>query len=245
MSHILNNIKQHLSITLMIILLFMNGALLFNKLRGQDLVAVWQGPLMPGKRYVLPDRIPTAMAKVQEAEVPIKKVFSEEKKVDPFNEAGYVVQVGSFIYENAAEALQERLKNNGLIAHSLNRTEVVQLNQIQAGPFESYVQAKEAEIKLLAGGMDEIKMERSAEGYVLSLGRSYLLGYAIYELEKAKALSVSPLRILKVSAELPVLKVFLGPFPTKDQAKSMSVRVEESGMSVPEIKAWPYSNDKG
>ncbi|MBF0186673.1 MAG: SPOR domain-containing protein [Magnetococcales bacterium] len=147
----------------------------------------------------------------------------------------YVVQAGSFVLEMGADSLMKRLKENGFTPILESTTETIQVNNVQAGPFASLEQAKQAEVRLKANGMD-VEAEETWEGYIISLNKSYMLGYAIQDLELAKKLEITPVRIVKVATDLPVRKVIIGPFDTHKEAKAISAEVSHLGLAVPVIK---------
>lgn len=148
-----------------------------------------------------------------------------------------VVQAGSFVLDMGVDSLMKRLKKYGFKPQLLIYRERVRLNNVQAGPYSDMESAKVVETKLIAAGMD-VRVEETWEGFIISLSKSLLLGYAIQDMEKAETLDINPLRMVKIETDLPVKKVILGPFPTKDKAKEVSARVAQLGLAVPIIKPW-------
>ncbi|MBF0283970.1 MAG: SPOR domain-containing protein [Magnetococcales bacterium] len=148
---------------------------------------------------------------------------------------GYVVQVGSFVLKLGVKELVNRLKKNNIHPRVENQVELTQLNSVQAGPYPKMEQAKEAEAKLRAGGLD-VSVEETWEGYVITLGKFYLLGYAVQAREQGERLQVKPLRMVKMEAPVEVQKVLLGPFPTKEAAKEISMKIAHLGFASPVIK---------
>ena len=150
---------------------------------------------------------------------------------------GFVVQLGSYVLQMGADSMVQQLQSSGLKPHVLVYREQVRLNNVQAGPFKSLEEAKEAEAKLKAGGVIA-ETEEIWEGFILSVSKSILLSYAVEDMKKVTSLGVEPVRMVKVEADLPVRKVVLGPYPTKDEATAMSVQASRLGLVVPVIK--PY-----
>ncbi|MBF0191771.1 MAG: SPOR domain-containing protein [Magnetococcales bacterium] len=153
----------------------------------------------------------------------------------------FMVQVGSFALNMGVDSLVEQLTRVGLTPRVETVQEKTSLNTVQVGPFARLDQAKEAEAKLKAGGITA-RVEESWEGYVMVLGKSLLLGHAMEELERIKALGAVPARLVKVESDLTVRKVLLGPYESKERARKMSARVAELGIASPVIKTWPLSN---
>ncbi|CAK0762541.1 putative SPOR domain-containing protein [uncultured Gammaproteobacteria bacterium] len=156
-------------------------------------------------------------------------------------EGKFVVQVGSFALNMGVDSLIEQLKKGGMTPHVETVQDRVNLNNVQVGPFVKLELAKEAEAKLKAGGI-QAQVEENWEGYLISLGKFMLLGHAVEEMERVKALGVAPLRVVKVGTDLAVRKILLGPFDTKEKALKMSAQVAGLGFSVPVLKTWPLSN---
>ncbi|MBF0620737.1 MAG: SPOR domain-containing protein [Magnetococcales bacterium] len=150
---------------------------------------------------------------------------------------GYVVQVGSFVLKMGAHSLSQRLEYHGMKPRTEESRELVQLNSVQAGPFSDFDEAKQAEGVLKAGGMDAL-VEETWEGYIITLSKSFLLGYAVQDMEQAKDLGVNRVRMVKVETDLPVRKVLLGPFPDHEKAREVSVAVTRLGLAVPVIQKW-------
>jgi len=238
---------------------------------------LWAGPLMPGKRYNLPDISQARVIKggekkeVIEAKVPeeVKRLESlpvepekkEEKQAAPpppvpppalearvvaaaegvpkvdEDRGRYIVQAGSFVLEMGMEGLVTRMRENGMQPKTGIREESVRLNNVQAGPFGTLEEAKVVETVLKSNGYD-VEVEETWEGYILSLSRSLLLSFAIHDMEKAQTLGIKPLRMVKIEADMPVRKVFFGPYASKEEARRMSERVAQLGLAVPVIKAW-------
>ncbi|MBF0369295.1 MAG: SPOR domain-containing protein [Magnetococcales bacterium] len=155
-------------------------------------------------------------------------------------ESGFVVQVGSFVLQMGANSMMAQLSQNGLNPQIKEMVESVPLNNVQAGPYKSLEAAKEAEAKLKAGGF-VVQVEETWEGHIISLSKSILLSYAMEDLVRARDLEVSPLRMVKVNADLPVRKVILGPFPKQKEAREISEEVAGMGIAVPVVKSWPFS----
>ncbi len=155
---------------------------------------------------------------------------------------GYVVQMGSYVLRIGADSLVERIRNSGLKPLILTYREQVHLNNVQVGPFKTLEEAKAAEAQLKAGGI-LARTEEIWEGYILSLSKSILLSYSVEEMKKVQALGVEPVRLVKVEADLPVRKVILGPFPTKEKAKEMSARAAKLGLPTPIIKEYVPPNE--
>ncbi|MBF0165663.1 MAG: SPOR domain-containing protein, partial [Magnetococcales bacterium] len=153
----------------------------------------------------------------------------------------FMVQVGSFALNMGIDSLVEQLTKVGLTPRVETVQEKTSLNSVQVGPFARLDQAKEAEAKLKAGGI-KARVEESWEGYVIVLSKSLLLGHAMEELERIKALGATPARLVKVESDLTVRKVLLGPYESKDRALKMSARVAELGIASPVLKTWPLSN---
>ncbi|MBF0213599.1 MAG: SPOR domain-containing protein [Magnetococcales bacterium] len=161
----------------------------------------------------------------------------------PVGHAGerYMVQVGSFALNMGVDSLVEQLTRVGLTPRVETVQEKTSLNTVQVGPFSRLDAAKEAEAKLKAGGITA-RVEESWEGYVIVLGKSLLLGHAMDELERIKALGATPVRLVKMESDLTVRKVLLGPYESKDRALKMSAKVAELGIASPMIKTWPLTN---
>ncbi len=217
----------------------------------------WSGPPMPGKLYALSDpalarvvgqKGDAVVAKVAVAPPPVMKVEPQPVKPPepppspPVDEGKFVVQVGSFALNMGAESLIEKLKGEGFLPWVEVVQDRVSLNNVQAGPFKQLEEAKEAEVKLKAGGL-QAQVEENWEGYIISLNKSLFLGNAFAEMERARGLGVEILRMVKVEVSLAVNKVFLGPYKTKEKANQMSAKVAELGFSVPVLKTWPLTND--
>ncbi|MBF0108295.1 MAG: SPOR domain-containing protein [Magnetococcales bacterium] len=267
----------------MALLLLMGNLGYFSKLilSSTPDTEVWSGPLMPGKRYPLPDiatarvigepvgkdaaKATVAARPAMEKPKPEVKVLEpvpvppvkDEKKEPPVTpppaetarpekkvvarvdeEHGrYVVQVGSFVLEMGMESLLTRMRENGLEPRVGVKEESVRLNNVQAGPYSRLEDAKVMETVLKSNGYD-VAVEETWEGFILSLSRSLLLGFAVHDMEKAQTLGVKPLRMVKIEADMPVKKVFFGPYVSKDEARRMSERVAKLGLAVPVIKSW-------
>ncbi|MEO5341625.1 MAG: SPOR domain-containing protein [Magnetococcus sp. MYC-9] len=217
-------------------------AFVFMTVTNQE--AVWVGPPMPGKRLALAD---IAQAKVIVGGPPLaeqgggkadKKPVEKSKAVEtkpPVDRNEYIVQVGGFLLELGANAMVEQLRKGGFDPWVESAQELVRLNDVQAGPFASQKDAKEAEAQLKAVGITA-KVEETWEGFVISLSRNFALGDALQELEKAQGLGLRLVRLAKVDEERSVRKVCVGPFPSKEKAKEVSARVAKIGLTVPVIK---------
>ncbi|MBF0296658.1 MAG: SPOR domain-containing protein [Magnetococcales bacterium] len=231
---------------------------------------LWKGPLMPGKQLPLPDasgaRVVTGDKSEPVPEKPKEKP-REEVKLPPAPETPppaptpapapepppaplaqppvsggkFVVQIGSFALNMGVESLLEQLRKAGFTPRIEQVQDRVNLNNVQAGPFETLEGAKVAEAKLKAGGMT-VQVEESWEGYIISLSKFLLLGHATDELERVKGMGIAPLRIVKVNTDLAVRKVLLGPYETKERAQKVSAQVAGLGIAVPVLKTWPLSS---
>ncbi|MBF0416094.1 MAG: SPOR domain-containing protein [Magnetococcales bacterium] len=149
----------------------------------------------------------------------------------------FVVLVGDFVLELGMESLLKRLKDNGLQPRTGVKKESVRLNNVQAGPFLHLEDAKVAETVLKSHGY-EAEVVETWEGFIISMSRSLLLGEAVADMEKGRSLGVKPVRMVKIEVDMPVNKVFFGPFISKEEALKMSERVAKLGLSVPVIKPW-------
>ncbi|MBF0624014.1 MAG: SPOR domain-containing protein [Magnetococcales bacterium] len=151
--------------------------------------------------------------------------------------SGFIVQAGSFAMRMGAETLVRRLREKGLEPRLVQRTEMVLLNNVQAGPYPTLHQAKEAEIKLRSAGY-AARVEKGWEGHIISISKELLLANAIQEMEAVEKLDVRPLRIVKVEDAQKVHKVILGPFSSQKEAHTLSGRLTNFGLAVPLIKRW-------
>jgi len=268
----------------MAVLLLMGNLGYYSKLWMTQRVEgdLWTGPLMPGKRYGLPElgqaRVlgspekkgdvasemsqevkpqevkPVAPSPEVLAEVVVKEevkppvappvVLPPEVKVEAkggldggVGSGGFVVQVGNFVLEMGMDSLLARMRENGMDPQIGMKEESIRLNNVQAGPFKKMEEAKVMETVLKSNGYD-VEVEETWEGYIISLSRSLLLGFAVHDMEKAQSLGITPLRMVKVEADMPVKNLFLGPYPSKDEARRVSERIAKLGLAVPVIKAW-------
>lgn len=166
----------------------------------------------------------------------------------PRMESGYIVQAGDFVLKMGTDTLVKRLKDHGMTPFVEGEVDMVLLNSVQAGPFATLEAAKEAEVKMKAAGQDAVVSD-TWEGYVVTLGKFYLLGYAMQAMENAERLNVKPMRMIKIEVPLEVQKVYLGPFPTREKAKELSARIAQLGLAVPVIKEWkakePHNTGNG
>ncbi|MBF0162567.1 MAG: SPOR domain-containing protein [Magnetococcales bacterium] len=205
--------------------------------------ALWTGPPMPGKRLALADPgqakvAATPPAAAQEKKSPEESAaVSKPKPVEkpPTGRGEYIVQVGGFFQELGANAMVERLRKGGFEPWVETTQEVVRLNDVQAGPFASPKDAKEAEAQLKAIGI-VAKTEETWEGFVISLSRSFNLGEAMQEMEKAQELGIRSVRLVKVDEERSVRRVCVGPYSNKEKAKEVSAKIAKIGLTVPVIK---------
>ncbi|MBF0176557.1 MAG: SPOR domain-containing protein [Magnetococcales bacterium] len=156
--------------------------------------------------------------------------------------SGYYVQAGSFSLRKGADSLSARLQTRGLRPRTLHQTDMVLVNNVQAGPYRVFAEAKEAEIKLRSAGI-MAKTDNTWEGYIISISRDVQLGGAIDSMGHAEKLGVRPLRVIKVEDALKFYKVILGPYKTEKDAKEMSATLAESGLAVPLIKKWEGSGE--
>ncbi|MBF0133945.1 MAG: SPOR domain-containing protein [Magnetococcales bacterium] len=264
----------------MAVLLLMGNLGYYSKLLMTQRVEgdLWTGPLMPGKRYGLPelgqarvlgspekksDVAPEVSQEVKPQEVktlapPPEVLVKEEEKppapppvvVPPevkveaksgldgaVGSGGFVVQVGNFVLEMGTDSLLARMRENGMDPQIGVKEESIRLNNVQAGPFRKMEEAKVMETVLKSNGYD-VEVEETWEGYIISLSRSLLLGFAVHDMEKAQSLGITPLRMVKVEADMPVKNLFLGPYSSKDEARRVSERIAKLGLAVPVIKAW-------
>lgn len=217
------------------------GIVFFMSATGRE--DVWRGPPMPGKRFLLPDialaKEVASLAVSPPAEPVVEKkaeVKAKPAAAPSSGKVGYVVQSGGFL-DLGTNVLMDRLQKGGLEPWIETTQEVIRLNDVQAGPYGSLKDAKEAEAQLRAAGIAS-KVEETWEGFILSLSRSAILGEAMQELEKAKSLGLSAVRLAKVEEERAVRRVSVGPFPSKEKAKEISARVAKIGLTVPVIKEW-------
>ncbi|MBF0425890.1 MAG: SPOR domain-containing protein [Magnetococcales bacterium] len=155
---------------------------------------------------------------------------------------GYYVQAGSFAIRKGADTLATRLRAKGLNPNILQQTEMVLVNNVQAGPYRLFDDAKEAEIKLRSAGV-LAKTDNTWEGYTISIGKEIQLGSAIDSMGNAEKLGVKPLRIIKVEDAQKFFKVILGPYKTEREAKDASANLAASGLAVPLIKRWDASEE--
>lgn len=221
---------------------------------------LWTGPMMPDKLLPLPDPasarvVGKAVVAVTEKPVtpppPVAKLEPVVKSLPPLvppppapkvEEGKFVVLIGSFALKMGMDSLMEQLNKEGLKPRIEVVEERVSLNNVQAGPFEQLEQAKEAEAKLKAGGL-EAEVEETWEGFIISLSKSLLLSHAFDEMVRIKALGVTTLRMVKVDADLSVRKILLGPFETKEKAIKISSQVAALGIAVPVLKTWPLTDN--
>lgn len=239
----------------------LNIGLYVNTWTAKNPDALWDGPPMPGKVYPLPNLpqgvavSPPPVPKAPEVVaqplspprvlppppkvLPAKPIAEPEKPIVSVSPTGekYIVQIGSFVLKLGVSSLVERMRANGINPIVEIVQERVRLNSCQAGPFKTLEAAKEAEIKLKASGW-KVEVEETWEGYIIMLSQAFLLGEAVQEMERAEALDVKPLRIVKIETDLPVQKVYLGPFTTKEEARQVSAKVARLGLAVPVIKDW-------
>ncbi|MEO5348959.1 MAG: SPOR domain-containing protein [Magnetococcus sp. YQC-3] len=226
---------------MLLVLIGLNlGVLLFMSATGRE--EIWRGPPMPGKRFLLPDPAQAKEVPPPAEQPPEKKeAKAVEAKPKPVvasssGKTGFIVQSTGFL-DLGTTVLMEQLRKAGMEPWVETAQEMVRLNDVQAGPYNSQKDAKEAEAQLKAAGIAS-KVEETWEGFILSLSRSAILGEALQELEKAKGLGLSAVRLAKVEEERSVRRVCLGPFPTKEKAKEVSARVAKLGLTIPTIKEW-------
>ncbi|MBF0584443.1 MAG: SPOR domain-containing protein [Magnetococcales bacterium] len=222
------------------------GLVIFVFMPSTSLEDIWRGSPMPGKRLALPD--PSTAVVVVTPPPPEEKVATpavepakkEAKPEKPANKAGYIVHAGTFL-DLGINVAMDRLRKSGLEPWEESIQEMVPLNDVQAGPFDSRAAAKQAEAQLKAAGITA-KAEETWEGFIISLSQSFSLGEALQELERAKSLGISTVRLVKIEAERTVRKIYVGPFSTKYRAKEISARVAKLGLAVPIIKEWVASD---
>lgn len=263
----------------MAVLLLMGNLGYYSKLfmTPKPEVDLWTGPLMPGKRYGLPEldkaRVQGSPSQKEEVVAEVKpevkqlepsvlevSVKEEEKPPPPSpppplpsppevkveakgggevvdGQGKFVVQVGNFVLEMGMDSLLTRMRENGMDPQIGVKEESVRLNNVQAGPFRKMEDAKVVETVLKSNGYD-VEVEETWEGYIISLSRSLLLGFAAHDMEKAQSLGINPLRMVKTEADMPVKNLFLGPYSSKEEARQVSERIAKLGLAVPVIKAW-------
>ncbi|MEO5362660.1 MAG: SPOR domain-containing protein [Magnetococcus sp. DMHC-8] len=211
---------------------------LFLSATSQD--DIWQGPPMPGRRLALADPSQAKEVEVPPARIEKKEVVDVNKKpkppAEPEDKGTFVVQAGGFL-DLGTNVMLERLRKAGMEPWVETTQELVRLNDVQAGPYANQREAKEAEAQLKAAGI-VAKVQETWEGFVISLSQSFALGDALQELEKAQALGLGAVRLVKVEEERAVRRVCVGPFPSRAKAKEISARVAKIGMTVPVIKEW-------
>lgn len=212
---------------------------------------IWRGPPIPGRAMALSDRslafdatgviegspLPaseTPSAPVKTVTPPAQKKQTEESSSG--SAGGFVVYAGTF-FDLGVNVAMERLRKIGLEPWEELAQEMVSVNDVQAGPYASREEAKEAEAQLRAAGVTAKAVE-TWEGFVISLSQIISLGDAVQEMEKARALGLSTVRLMKIESERSVRKIYVGPFSTKTKAKEISARVAKLGLAVPVIKDW-------
>ncbi|MEO5366437.1 MAG: SPOR domain-containing protein [Magnetococcus sp. WYHC-3] len=151
----------------------------------------------------------------------------------------YWVQLGSFVRPFGAETLAQKLRNLGFDPVLETAEEAVKLNEVQAGPYNSLEEAKEAEIKLKAGGLDANAAETWQGQFVVRIGQYMMLAAGAEEMERAEALGVRELRMVKVDSSRRMTKVMVGPFERKEAAREAAARLDETGQVTPVIVRAP------
>ncbi len=216
--------------------------LLFMHVTSQE--DIWTGPPMPGKRLALADQAPSKEAEVvavapPPTEKPPAKPAKPEKPPvvsEPNDKGEFIVQAGGFL-DLGTSVMLDRLRKGGFEPWVETTQEVVRLNDVQAGPYADQKEAKEAEAQLKAAGVTA-KVQETWEGFIISLSQNFALGDAIEEMEKAQALGLGAVRLVKIEEERTVKRVCVGPFPSRTKAKEVSARVAKIGLTVPVIKEW-------
>ncbi|WP_158089350.1 SPOR domain-containing protein [Magnetofaba australis] len=163
------------------------------------------------------------------------------KSAPPPATQGLIVQAGSYALKFGADRLVKRLQEAGLEPFVAATTEMVRVNEVQAGPFDGLAPAKEAEIKLRAGGLPG-HVEETHEGFILTITQSPFLGQAIQVMEQAEGLSVRPVRLVKKQNPAIMHKVLLGPVADRKAADDLSARLTDLGVATPVIKRWDGDN---
>lgn len=232
-----------------VVLVGMNASLYWTELRRPESTDVWHGRLMPGKPVRLPPRPESRILLVEPkepyADEPLRDVvLGKGGAGDPGAQAiaitkGFVVEAGQFVLKLGAETLVHKMQKQGLKPSMEMKEDLVPLNYLQAGPFATLAEAREAEIKLKAGGLTGVTVAESWEGYQIGLGHFELMGYAMQIMEQADRLGVKPLRLVKVRTPLAVWRVWIGPLATREAAKEVSARIASLGLSVPVIYEYP------
>lgn len=222
---------------------------LFMSSTSQD--EIWRGPPIPGRQMALSDRslafdatsitgalpLPGADKPPIPEAAPVKAVTPKKQEESSSGGAdGFVVHAGTF-YDLGINVAMERLRKIGLEPWEESTQEMVLVNDVQAGPYATREEAKEAEAQLKAAGV-VVKAVETWEGFVISLSQIIPLGEAVQEMKKAQALGLSPVRLMKIESERSVRKIYVGPFQTKTKAKEVSARVAKLGLAVPVIKDW-------
>ncbi|MBF0612508.1 MAG: SPOR domain-containing protein [Magnetococcales bacterium] len=194
------------------------------------------------KTAPLPNKKPLAKPVAQ----PVPTAPAKPKPVvaEPRLESGYIVQAGDFVLKLGTDTLLKRLRDHGMEPFVEKEVEMVLLNSVQAGPYPTLEAAKETEVKMKAAGMEAVVSD-TWEGHVVTLGKFYLLGYAMQSMESAERMNIKPVRMIKVEVPLEVQKVYLGPFSTRDKAKELSARIAQLGLAVPVIKEWKAKERNG
>ena len=247
---------------LVVVLLILNfWVFVFSSSTNLNEDGVWIGEPIPGKPLALNKRDKKDLAGMASAEdasrlettkaSPVASTKSPEKIVPLVvkgapktsdstkfsGKKGFLVEAGSFLLDREADSLLKGLSDNGFEPHVEMVRETIGLNNVQAGPFPQLEDGKEAESILKAAGIP-VSLEETWEGFVVSLGQSPLLGYAMRDLEKARNLGVKTLRVVKVQVDRPVRKVLIGPYSTNNEAKKVVSRVSKLGLAVPVIREW-------
>ncbi len=246
---------QFLSGTVPVVLVaglaFMNVVVLFVGNAGDDERTLWEGPLMPTKLFPLPDPstakiigLNKAARAVPKDEDQPKKLVIEEKEA-PKKElekvvmpaVRYVVQVGQLTNEAGIKPLVDSLRSKGYAPKVRVLQQKTHMNNVQAGPYKLLEQAREAEAKLRAIGMD-VWIDTSDQGYIISLTKTLMLAPALQDMKRFAAMTIDPLRLVKVEKYEPVHSVFMGPFNSKRKAYEVEERMARVDLVVPKIMEW-------
>jgi cell division septation protein DedD len=245
-----SSVTAFFPLVLVVVLAVMNIVVLLSGSSADDERTLWEGPLMPGKLFPLPD---PSMAKIistagvrqapKEDEKPQELVVAEKAEAPPVVEKPvvitkkFIVQVGHFATESGVVPLVESLQYKGYNPKVRVMVQKTQLNNVQAGPYKSLEMARESEVKLRAVGRN-VWVESSKQGYIINLKETINLAPALKEMERVEALDVTPLRLIKVDAFEPAHTVYMGPFNSKEKAAEVYERMGSIGLAIPKIKDW-------
>ncbi|MBF0453705.1 MAG: SPOR domain-containing protein [Magnetococcales bacterium] len=237
-------------LVLVVLLATMNSAVLISGFTSEEDSGLWEGALMPGKRFALPDPatakivqatgeriVPAQANKPQQLKV-AKPVVASKAPVKPaVVSSKFIVHLGQFTSKEGVAPLVDRLRNQGYNPRVRAIEEKVLRNSVQAGPFSSLESAREAEVKLRASGLD-VWVTPGEEGYVIPLVETINLSDAIFEMDRIEAMGVSPLKLIKVEAKEQIHMVFMGPYNSKAKAQEVSDRMSTIGLAIPKIESW-------